>query len=140
MARVMAIGADWCNSARGFMFAVGCIQAQSCHTGTCPTGVATQDPARARAIDVPSKADRVTSFHRNTVIALSELVAAAGLSHPSELRGHHFLTRVAGGRVASLDQKFPQLSTKELLGAFDTTSTFGAAFTEAAAHSFARQI
>ncbi len=140
MARVMAMGADWCNSARGFMFAVGCIQAQSCHTGTCPTGVATQDPARARAIDVPSKADRVTSYHRNTLIALSELVAAAGLSHPSELRGHHFLTRLAGDRVVSLDQKFPPLAEGELLIAGETVTTFSAAFAEARAESFARHI
>ena len=61
MARVMALGADWCNSARGFMFAVGCIQAQSCHTDQCPTGVATQDPLRQRAIVVPDKAVRVAS-------------------------------------------------------------------------------
>jgi glutamate synthase domain-containing protein 2 len=83
MARVLALGADWCNAARGFMFAVGCIQAQSCHTGECPTGVATQDPLRQRAIVVPDKAERVASFHRNTLHALAELVAAAGLSHPS---------------------------------------------------------
>ena len=55
MARVMALGADWCNAARGFMFAVGCIQAQRCHTGLCPTGVATQDPLRQRAIVVQGK-------------------------------------------------------------------------------------
>jgi glutamate synthase domain-containing protein 2 len=55
MARVLALGADWCNAARGFMFAVGCIQAQSCHTGECPTGVATQDPLRQRAIVEPDK-------------------------------------------------------------------------------------
>ena len=78
-ADVMALGADWCNAARGFMFAVGCIQAQSCHTGQCPTGVTTQDPLRQRAIVVPDKAERVASFHRNTLHALAELVAAAGL-------------------------------------------------------------
>ncbi len=49
MARAMAIGADWCNSARGFMFALGCIQSLSCHTDRCPTGVTTQDPSRATA-------------------------------------------------------------------------------------------
>jgi glutamate synthase domain-containing protein 2 len=48
IARAMALGADWCNAARGFMFALGCIQAQACHTGACPTGVATQDPRRQR--------------------------------------------------------------------------------------------
>ncbi len=139
MARIMAIGADWCNSARGFMFAVGCIQAQSCHTGACPTGVATQDPARGRAIDVPSKADRVESYHRNTLIALSELVAAAGLPHPRDLRGEHFLLRSAADRVVSLEQQYPQMAIGELLGDYDKTRPFGAAFAAASAQTFARQ-
>lgn len=139
MARVLALGADWCNAARGFMFAVGCIQAQSCHTGQCPTGVATQDPARQRAIDVPSKADRVTSYHRNTLIALSELVAAAGLPHPSQLRGSHFLLRSASDRVVSLDQQYPPLEMGELLGDYDGFSPYGVAFSAASAGSFARQ-
>jgi glutamate synthase domain-containing protein 2 len=139
MARVMALGADWCNSARGFMFAVGCIQAQSCHTGACPTGVATQDPARGRAIDVPSKSDRVASYHRNTLIALSELVAAAGLPHPRDLRGAHFLQRSRADMVVGLDQIYPQMQMDELLTAHDPASVFGAAFAAASAHSFARQ-
>ena len=62
IARCMAIGADWCNSARGFMFALGCLQAQTCHTGHCPTGVTTQDPQRMRALVVPDKAERVYQF------------------------------------------------------------------------------
>lgn len=139
MARVMALGADWCNAARGFMFAVGCIQAQSCHTGQCPTGVATQDPARQRAIDVPSKADRVASYHSNTLLALSELAAAAGLAHPSDLRGSHFLLRSASDRVVSLDQQYPPLEIGELLGDYDRFSPYGMAFSAASAGSFARQ-
>ncbi len=79
IARMLALGADWCNAARGFMFALGCIQAQTCHTGACPTGVTTQDPKRQKALDVPSKADRVYHFHQNTLLALKELVQAAGL-------------------------------------------------------------
>jgi glutamate synthase domain-containing protein 2 len=78
MARVMALGADWCNAARGFMFAVGCIQSQQCHTDRCPTGVATQDRTRQRALVVSDKSVPVASFHRETVKALGELVAAAG--------------------------------------------------------------
>jgi glutamate synthase domain-containing protein 2 len=139
MARVMALGADWCNSARGFMFAVGCIQAQSCHTGQCPTGVATQDPARQRAIDVPSKADRVTSYHRNTLMALSELVAAAGLAHPSGLRGSHFMQRSSMDMVVSMEQQYPTLDMGELLHDYDPFSSYGQAFAAASAHSFARQ-
>ena len=79
IARVLALGADWCNAARGFMFALGCVQSQSCHTDHCPTGVATQDPLRQRALVVPDKAERVRRFHDNTLVALAELVGAAGL-------------------------------------------------------------
>ncbi|MFX7825289.1 glutamate synthase-related protein, partial [Acinetobacter baumannii] len=77
-ARTLALGADWCNSARGFMFALGCIQSQSCHTDRCPTGVATQNAQRARALVVPDKAERVYRFHQSTLHALQELVQAAG--------------------------------------------------------------
>src|SRR3546814_9252512 len=65
MARTLAFGADWCNAARGFMFALGCVQSRSCHTDRCPTGVATQDKARQRALVVPDKAERVRNFHQD---------------------------------------------------------------------------
>ncbi len=107
MARAMALGADWCNVARGFMFAVGCIQAQTCHTGKCPTGVSTQDPLRQRAIVVGDKADRVRNFHDETVHSLAELLAAAGLSSPSELQPHHILRRIGDGRVIDFATLYP---------------------------------
>jgi glutamate synthase domain-containing protein 2 len=115
MARVMALGADWCNAARGFMFAVGCIQAQQCHTDRCPTGVATQDPTRQRAIDVPSKATRVAQFHKETVKALAELVAAAGLDRPSDLKPYHFMHRAAPDRVVTFAELYRTLKPGELL-------------------------
>ena len=115
MARVMAMGADWCNAARGFMFAVGCIQSQHCHTDRCPTGVATQDPARQRAIVVPDKAERVASFHRETVKALTELIAAAGLSHPHDLRPTHFMQRAAPDRSISFEELYHCMKPGELL-------------------------
>jgi glutamate synthase domain-containing protein 2 len=115
MARVLALGADWCNAARGFMFAVGCIQAQQCHTGHCPTGVTTQDPLRQRAIVVPDKAQRVASFHRETVKALAELIAAAGLEHPKDLRPHHFMHRAAADRVVTFAEQYHLMKPGELL-------------------------
>jgi glutamate synthase domain-containing protein 2 len=115
MARAHALGADWCNAARGFMFAVGCIQAQTCHTGHCPTGVATQDPARQRAIVVSDKAERVANFHRETVKSLAELLAAAGLKSPAELRPHHIFRRVGDGRILTFAEQFPFLEEGELL-------------------------
>jgi glutamate synthase domain-containing protein 2 len=100
--RTMALGADWCNSARGFMFALGCIQSLSCHTDRCPSGVATQDPIRQRALVVPDKATRVHQFHDETLKALAELVAAAGLMHPIELGPQHIVRRVAQNEVRLL--------------------------------------
>ena len=86
IARAMALGADWCNSARGFMFALGCIQSLSCHTDRCPTGVSTQNRSRQRALIVADKSERVFNFHRATIESLAELVAAAGLDHPTQFR------------------------------------------------------
>jgi glutamate synthase domain-containing protein 2 len=119
IARMMALGADWCNAARGFMFALGCIQAQKCHTDRCPTGVATQDAVRQRALAVPDKSERVFRFHRATVMALAELIAAAGLDHPDQIRPGHFLKRVAPGRVASYDQIYRFLTPGEILTGAD---------------------
>jgi glutamate synthase domain-containing protein 2 len=140
MARVLALGADWCNAARGFMFAVGCIQAQSCHTGECPTGVATQDPLRQRAIVVPDKAERVASFQRNTLHALAELVAAAGLSHPSELKPHHFLRRASSDKVISLAEQYEQLGQGQLTADPGSSPAFARAWALASADSFARAV
>jgi len=115
MACILALGADWCNSARGFMFSVGCIQAQSCHTDKCPTGVTTQDPLRQRALVVPDKAQRVANFHRNTLHALAELLSAAGLTHPSQLRPHHIARRISPSEVRLLSALFPSLEPGDLL-------------------------
>ena len=115
MARTLALGADWCNVARGFMFAVGCIQAQQCHTGQCPTGVTTQDPWRQRALVVSDKAERVMNFHRETLKALAELVAAAGLDNPQQLQPRHFMHRAASDRVVSFAQQYRFMEAGELL-------------------------
>ena len=121
MARAFALGADWCNAARGFMFAVGCIQAQSCHTDRCPTGVATQDPSRYRALDVPDKAQRVTQFHRQTLHALSEMTAAAGLAHPKDFTLDHFYRRVSHTQTVRLAEIYPRLEEGSLLDSPQST-------------------
>ena len=115
MVRAMALGADWCNSARGFMFALGCIQSLRCHTDLCPVGVATQDPIRQRALVVSEKASRVESFHRETIRALAEVLAAAGLDHPADLRPRHVLKRSAFGQVETLEKIYRLLKPGELL-------------------------
>ncbi len=115
MARAMSLGADWCNAARGFMFAVGCIQAQACHTDRCPTGVATQDPRRGRAIVVSDKSQRVANFHNETVKALAEIVAAAGLTHPNQLTGHYLTRRISPEKTIWFAEIYPVLTKGELL-------------------------
>ena len=115
IARAMALGADWTNSARGFMFALGCIQSQSCHTDLCPTGVSTQDRVRQRALVVPDKSERVFNFHRATVEAVAELAAAAGLDHPTEFATAHFSRRVSAHEVKSFAELYPSLEPGELL-------------------------
>jgi glutamate synthase domain-containing protein 2 len=113
--RVMALGADWCNSARGFMFALGCIQSMSCHTDKCPTGVATQDPRRGASLVVPDKAERVRRFQASTMEALAELTAAAGLMHPMDISRDQLMRRTANGDVLSFGEVYPQLRPGSLI-------------------------
>ena len=115
IASALAIGADWVNSARGFMFALGCIQSLACNTNRCPTGVATQDPLRQRGLVVPDKADRVFRFHANTLSALADMVAAAGLRHPSALRPRHLVRRVSATEIRQFAQLHRFLEPGSLL-------------------------
>jgi glutamate synthase domain-containing protein 2 len=135
IARAMALGADWCNSARGFMFALGCIQSQSCHTDKCPTGVTTQDKVRQRALVVPDKAERVFNFQRATLEALAELVAAAGLDHPTQFAPAHFSRRISPHQVMSFTELYPALSPGELI-AGTSDKRFETAWAMASAHEF----
>ena len=139
VARYMALGADWCNSARGFMFALGCIQAQHCHTGHCPTGVTTQDPLRQQSLVVPDKADRVYNFHQQTLFALKEMVQAVGVYHPNEITAHHIVRR-SDNKVRSLAQFIlTQLPNGALLGESVATLPliYRQTWPRAQAHSFA---
>lgn len=136
MIRAMALGADWCNAARGFMFALGCIQSQSCHTDRCPTGVATQDPTRQRALVIPDKAPRVHNFHAQTLHALAELVAAAGLDTPGQVRREHLIRRISPHEVASFATLYPALAPGALLAGTDDPR-FATAWALARADSFA---
>ncbi|MBN9411877.1 MAG: FMN-binding glutamate synthase family protein [Burkholderiales bacterium] len=137
IARLMALGADWCNAGRGFMMALGCIQAQSCHTGHCPTGVTTQDPQRQKALVVPDKAERVFHFHQSTLHALQELVQAAGLSHPRDITAHHIVRRIDDTEVRLLSNLIMQVAPGALLGPLDELhKVFSFYWPQASAHSF----
>ncbi|MBZ4039966.1 FMN-binding glutamate synthase family protein [Novilysobacter selenitireducens] len=138
IARTMAMGADWCNAGRGYMFALGCIQSLSCHTDTCPTGVATQDPKRWRALDVPDKGARVRNYHHNTLLALRDLICAAGLEHPSQIGPEHILRRVNPTEVRSLAALYRFLQPGDLLGdAMPEHAVFRSFWASARSDSFA---
>jgi hypothetical protein len=104
------------------MFALGCVQSQSCHTDRCPTGVTTQNALRQRALVVPDKAERVFRFHRNTLEALGELVGAAGLEHPRDLKPMHILKRAGPGAIMRFDEAYHFLKTDELLAGSSNAS------------------
>ncbi|MGG4604256.1 FMN-binding glutamate synthase family protein [Paenalcaligenes sp. Me131] len=136
MARIMSLGADWCNSARGFMFAIGCIQALTCHTGRCPVGVTTQDPRRQEALVVSDKSRRAANYHNNTLKALADLLKAAGLHHPNELRPHHIAKRIPNGEIRVLSAMFPDLEKGELLEGNYRQTIFRVGWPMAQAESF----
>lgn len=113
--RIHALGADYVMAARVFMFSLGCVQARACHTNKCPTGITTQDKNRQRALVVADKAPRVASFHRNTLGAIAQVIGAAGLSHPQDLRPWHIHVRSATGEVVRGDVAYHHLTRGALL-------------------------
>lgn len=137
IARTLAMGADWCNAARGFMFALGCIQSLSCHNDRCPTGIATQDPRRWRHLDMPDKAERVHRFHENTLKALRELLCAAGLDDPAQLGPEHIIRRVSPVEIRSLASLYRFLEPGELLHAVPAHAVFRDYWVDARSDSFA---
>ena len=139
IARAMALGADWCNNGRGFMFALGCLQAQTCHTGHCPTGITTQDPLRQRALHVGDKGTRVANYHRNTLKALAELIGAAGLSHPNQLRPQHIVRRISVNEVRLVSNILTFLKPGDLLENRAQHPVYATFWKMASAHGFEPQ-
>lgn len=113
----LAQGADFTNSARAMMFALGCIQAQRCHTNECPVGVATQDPQRAKALVVEDKTTRVKRYHESTVESALEIIASMGLTHPEQLRPHMLRKRVDSFTVRSYAELYEYLEPWALVEA-----------------------
>jgi glutamate synthase domain-containing protein 2 len=111
----LAIGADVCNVARPMMFAVGCVQSMRCHTDKCPTGVATQDKARARAIDIDSRALDVKNYHRATIDSFMTIMGAMGVAEPRELTPAHILHRMPSDRPRAFDELYDYLEPGALL-------------------------
>ena len=115
MVRHLALGADWCNMARPFMFSLGCIQARDCASGECPTGLATMNPKRYRVVDVEHRASRVANFQINTVAAVAEMLEAAGLKGPHELSRRHIVRRLSASQIQLADQIYPKVADGALL-------------------------
>ena len=115
IAHMCSLGADWVNMARPFMFAIGCIQCRSCHTGECPSGIATMDPLRYRAIDIEDRSERAFNFHSNTLFVLKELLESVGVEHPAQLNRRHIVRRLSESEIRLADQIYPKVEKGELV-------------------------
>ena len=134
----LAAGADMVNAARTMMMALGCIQSQACNTNRCPTGVATQDPQRGKALDVESKHIRVANFHATTLKTFFEMVGAMGLDDPGLLEPCHFWRRIGDGSKRTFDEIYPSLEESELLRD-DSEHVYRQEWMRASANTFQRQ-
>ena len=113
--RNLSLGADLCNSARGMMFALGCIQALECHNNTCPTGVATQNPDLSKGLVPEEKSIRVARFQKETVKSAVDLIASAGLAHPDDVTRDVVSTRIERNKIETYAETFPEIETGCLL-------------------------
>ena len=115
MMRVLALGADTINSARAMMFALGCIQSRHCNTDKCPTGIATQDPARYKNLDIDIKGQRVANYHKSMIHHLVDLLAVSGLTHTEQVLPRHINRRVSENDIATYAEIYPTLDDGCLL-------------------------
>lgn len=136
VARIIALGADTVNSARGMMLALGCIQSRSCNTDKCPTGIATQDPARYKSLDIDVKGQRVSNFHNSTIANLTELFSACGLKTLSELEPHHIHRRVDSSTTANYGELYPAIKKCCLLSDEDRPEAWKYSWEKASAQKW----
>lgn len=135
LAATLAIGADWGNAARAYMFSLGCVMSLKCHTDRCPTGVTTQNPDRQRALVVEDKARRAQNLHAGIVDAMAGLLAASGLESPAELKPHMLYHRVSPIEARRLDEIYTFLKPNVFLDDPDSTP-LGTLWKKASSHSF----
>lgn len=136
MVRVMALGADFCYSARAMMMAVGCIQALECNKNTCPAGVATQDPELMKGLVVEDKKVRVANYQKHTVDSFVELLAASGIDHPDKINRTHVYRRVFMNMVKTYEEIYPEVPEGCLLDGGDSPIEFDVYLHRASATSF----
>jgi hypothetical protein len=135
MATKVALGADMCSAARAMMFAIGCIQALRCNSNHCPTGVATQNPGLVHGLHVGDKSHRVARYHRETVHSFFDVLGAAGLQRPQDLKPWFIMKRVSPLEIRSYADIYPQLVPGQLLTSPET-SGMSRAWQHAAADHF----
>lgn len=111
----IAVGADSVNAARTMMMAIGCVQSRHCNNNLCPTGIATQDPARSKAVDVSSKSERVKNFHNNTLKSFYELVGSMGLDDPAKLMPNMIKRRASNGLLMPVGSLIEPLKENALI-------------------------
>jgi len=112
VAWALCIGADFICSARGFMLALGCIQALKCNKNTCPTGITTHNPKLQKGLHPPTKAARVAAYVKNITHEVGIIAHACGVRRPRELRRFHALVVMPSGRTISLDAFYPAVEPK----------------------------
>ena len=111
--RALAMGADFCQSARGMMMALGCIQALQCNTNTCPVGIATQNQHLIKGLNVADKKERVASFHKKTLESFSEIILAAGLTNKNQLTREHINHRIESNVIKTYEEMYPSLKREK---------------------------
>jgi glutamate synthase domain-containing protein 2 len=132
----LSLGADICNSARGMMFAIGCVQSLSCNTNTCPTGVATQDPKLYKGLDVNHKSSRVAMFHKKTILAMVDILSSTGHSRTEDLNRTHIFRRVDQHTVLRYDEIFPLVHPGSFMDEDDAPKAYQLHLKEACASTF----
>ncbi|GAA0701621.1 FMN-binding glutamate synthase family protein [Marinobacterium maritimum] len=108
VAAAICLGADFVVTARGFMFALGCIQALQCNKNTCPTGITTHDPKLQQGLVPEVKAVRVANFHHNLVHEVELIAHSCGVTEPRQLRREHAAVVVDGGGAVPLNILYPR--------------------------------
>lgn len=137
----IALGADICNSARGMMFALGCVQSRRCHRNTCPTGIATQDPKRRYALDINLKSQYVKNFHERTLKSFLQVLGAVGLTKPEALNPSHIMRRVSSDSTKNYAEIFDFLTLGQLIDGVETLpESYKRCWSQANANSFDAKI
>ncbi len=131
----MALGADICNTARGMMLALGCIQARQCNTNHCPTGVATSNPQLVQGLVPSDKKVRVFNYHRHTIDAFADLVGGAGLVRTGQISRNHVNRRISNDCIRSYAELFPYTERGSFLK-LDGAGKYQTAFDKASPHEF----